>query len=633
MHGATEVYQRGASLLERAGLLADAVRAYALAEDFASVARLVQHRDAGPFGDRIDTLDLPADDAWLTLARARRLHCEGSLAEAVAAFRHAETLLNDADFQQRCRSGRAAAALWQPDGSRFAQRRRGADPAAAFSTDAEVLRAATRHVEAVDDESISSLVRGLALLLAGEVEAATETLARVPTESAGDRLAADLALTVTELPVRGADGLLGRLEEIVLRADLADHPWLARLARGCECVVLVTTEADAWRTDSCSGLIAECRRKGDEWGATLLSGALGMALSRRRPPEAEAWFARAAKGAEQLDAPVLQAWATAMQAVLTRHRSQEDDADLQARARRLGRQCGVASILDRAQHLLMPRPAVSGTSARPDRSRDEDPGSDPGVSAGVGPGWKAPGGPLVRLRCLGTFQIEHGGVPVDLTALRPLPHTLLMLLALHHGRDLHREVLIDLLWPGTSVEAAAHRLHAAASSVRRCLLEAGLGTQDPTESVLRRRGNAYHLEVPDASHDVVDFDRLHRRGIQAVARGVDEAALAALVSALDLYRGDLLPGAGPAEWVVQERERLRVAAATAAYAAGRLALRIRVVEEALQWAQRATTLDPLRDSAWALLAEVQTRMGDVTAAAATRAQHAAVSAEVGLQLS
>ena len=82
------------------------------------------------------------------------------------------------------------------------------------------------------------------------------------------------------------------------------------------------------------------------------------------------------------------------------------------------------------------------------------------------------------------------------------------------------------------------------------------------------------------------------------------------MAALELYRGDLLGEAGPAEWVVAERERLRVAAATAAYTAAQLSLRLRAPAEALPLARRATVLDPLRDSAWALLAEIQERMGD-----------------------
>jgi two-component SAPR family response regulator len=110
--------------------------------------------------------------------------------------------------------------------------------------------------------------------------------------------------------------------------------------------------------------------------------------------------------------------------------------------------------------------------------------------------------------------------------------------------------------------------------------------------------------------------------------GDAERALTAGLAALELYRGELLGEAGPAEWVVAERDRLRVAAAETAYAAGRLSLRLRPPPEALALARRATELDPLRDSAWGLLAEVQERMGDRGSAAATRREHALVTAQL-----
>jgi two-component SAPR family response regulator len=188
---------------------------------------------------------------------------------------------------------------------------------------------------------------------------------------------------------------------------------------------------------------------------------------------------------------------------------------------------------------------------------------------------------------------------------------------------MHREVLVDLLWPGTPLETAAHRLHAAASSVRRCLAGAGLG-----DDVLRRTGGSYRLHLEHVAVDVVEFESSLRDASRREARGDQRGALAADLKALELYRGDLLGEAGSAEWVVTERERLRVAAAGAAYSAAQLSLRWKTPRDAAPLARRATELDPLRDSAWALLAEVQERMGDLCSAAATRREQAVVVAEL-----
>jgi len=229
----------------------------------------------------------------------------------------------------------------------------------------------------------------------------------------------------------------------------------------------------------------------------------------------------------------------------------------------------------------------------------------------------------VVIQCLGRFEIEAAGRVVELPPLRPLPRALLLLLALHHSRDVHREVLIDQLWPGTSIDAAAHRLHAAASSVRRCLAGAGLG-----DDVVRRHGSAYSLTIDGATLDVAAFEALLRDASRRETAGDPQGALTAGMKALELYQGDLLDEAGPVEWVVADRDRLRVAAATAAYSAGQLCLSLRTPAEALPLARRAIELDALRDSAWLLLAEIQQRMGDLGSAAATRREQAVVAAQM-----
>lgn len=182
---------------------------------------------------------------------------------------------------------------------------------------------------------------------------------------------------------------------------------------------------------------------------------------------------------------------------------------------------------------------------------------------------------------------------------------------------------MDRLWPGVPVEAATHRLHAAASSVRKTLSVAGL-----TDALLSRQADAYRLVLGDATFDVSEFECAVQEAARSEARGNLHEAFTWNRRATELYAGDLLPGAGPSEWVVEERERLRVAAAAAAYAVASLALRLGQLAEALPPAHRAVELDPLRDSAWSLLVEVQTRMGDLSAAAATRRVHGRVVREL-----
>ena len=590
-HRATsELYARSATLLESEGLPREALRAYAMAEDFASVARVLQQSGAGLAMDpAVATLD-GRDDPWLALVRARQLQRAGSFEAAVEAFRDAEALLDDSDFRRRCREERAVSRVWLADATIPDQP--GPDVGSSRAV-AQAIRAATRRVPPTDRLPPQALAAGVAQLLAGEVGAAVRTLALVVPGSIPERLYADLARVVAEI-AHGADGNpVATLEEIILTAEVEEQPWLARVARGVQATVLMVTTGEPWRAESCASLVEECARATDSWGEVLLAGALGVAHTLQGERAALGWTDRAVRGARSLNAPVLAAWAEAVSACATRRLGEPDAEQRAQEARVLARAAGVVGTEPALQALLSPR--------------------EQALRTGTG----------TVIRCLGSFEIESAGTALLLPRLRPLPRALLLLLALNHGRDVHREVLIERLWPGTPVDVATHRLHAAASTVRRCLAEAGLGGD-----VVVRHGSAYSLQVEGAALDVADFEALVRDAARHEAAGAAEQALTAGRAALELYRGELLGEVGPAEWVVAERDRLRVAAAGAAYSAGRLSLRLRQPADALALGRRATELDPLRDSAWALLADVQERMGDRGSAAATRREHALVAAQL-----
>jgi len=76
----------------------------------------------------------------------------------------------------------------------------------------------------------------------------------------------------------------------------------------------------------------------------------------------------------------------------------------------------------------------------------------------------------VGITLLGGFAVTVGGMPVDPTEWRRRQAAALVkILALSPRRTLHREQLIDLLWPELTVEDAAPRLHKAAHYARRAL--------------------------------------------------------------------------------------------------------------------------------------------------------------------
>lgn len=136
----------------------------------------------------------------------------------------------------------------------------------------------------------------------------------------------------------------------------------------------------------------------------------------------------------------------------------------------------------------------------------------------------------VRVQLLGGFDVNVGGEQVPAAAWsRRHAARLVKLLALTELHRLHRERVMEALWPGRPPSAAAPRLHKAAHFARRALESAHQPDALPT------RGDLVLL-FPDAEVEV-DVEQFLRAGRRALAAGtVGDAA-----AALERYGGELLP--------------------------------------------------------------------------------------------
>jgi DNA-binding SARP family transcriptional activator len=259
-------------------------------------------------------------------------------------------------------------------------------------------------------------------------------------------------------------------------------------------------------------------------------------------------------------------------------------------------------------------PETSAAIASPDPSRLRR----PRVTAAP-----APAPPAVRLRCLGGFELSTDHLVVDSWQLRPRARSLLMMLALHHGHSVHREQLVEALWPAATLASGIRTLQVAVSSIRSCLASAGL----PDDS-LRRYGTAYALQLAGVHDQLAEFAE-HARAAERVSGATDpRLALDLRLAALELYTGDLLPEVGPAEWAVGERDRLRQLAAALGSGAADLAGSLGELELGMRAARRSLELVPFQDHAWMQLADLQERLGDPSAAQLTRREHRRVCAEL-----
>ena len=629
-------YARAAGLLLAAGEVPAAFRASARAEDWAAVEQLLRRHGAevvatplGPVEDLLP-VDLHSQDPWLVLARARRLVAQGALAEAVTTFKLARSVAEDSELAARCLEEARAAAVWLPEAT---GRSRGWPG---------LLRAATQqNPRLVLPEALAlpgasgRLTAGIVSLLAGDLDSAARLLEQATAHPEADSSVVAMAACTDSLigllngrPAAPEDPNPADLETVVLEAEVGGRSWLVRTARA-----LLNGRADPVGPDV----------DRDPWGralATLVDG-----LARRSP----AALGEAADGFAALGAPIPAQWAVCLREALPARNgggnsSTRTSADRQART--LGLREALGAIHGWAgSEPGPPAPADSGPLARLARPTGATgPAGPPGSVRAPAP--EAP--PALELRLLGGLEVTVGGRAIDLRVVRPRARSTLRLLALQAGDLVHREALAAELWPDLDQESALRGLQVAISSLRSLLDPAAAngGSGRSRTSLLIRIGQNYGLSLPPgARSDVRELESELAQARSARVDGDRARERAHLEAGLAHYRGDLLPEEGPAEWVLADRERLRLAAAGAAEALARsLADAGRTPEagengeggeapeaaEAIDAVRTCLRLDPYRDNAWRLLIELHTRAGNLAAAEAARLEHGEVLAELGL---
>jgi DNA-binding SARP family transcriptional activator len=231
-----------------------------------------------------------------------------------------------------------------------------------------------------------------------------------------------------------------------------------------------------------------------------------------------------------------------------------------------------------------------------------------------------------RVRTFGGFGLELDGRRVALDRVKPRARAVLRLLAVHGGNPVHREIICEALWPDADAATGGRSLHVAISALRGALADtAGPGAS----ALLVRDGDAYRLAVAADAVDIARFDRAIAEG--RAARGRGEVAASAFGLALEIHAGDLLPEDGPAEWVVDRRERYRTAAVEAARAVAEESLLADQLDEVVRACRRGLEIDRTYDPLWRLLIEARDRAGDAGAASRERREYEGMLAGLGIE--
>ena len=246
----------------------------------------------------------------------------------------------------------------------------------------------------------------------------------------------------------------------------------------------------------------------------------------------------------------------------------------------------------------------------------------------------------VRVGVLGAAEAYLGDEPVDLGTRKQ--RALVAALAMHHGRPVSVDTLVDLLWADGAPPGVTGTLQAYVAGLRRALEPDRVARAASTVLVTVAPG--YALRVGDDDLDAARFDRAvsraHRRMGQVTrlheTRGLTVDELSAVVADLDAalgeWRGTPYLELEDAPDAVAERARLEelrmVALEDRAVAALELGHHGTVAAEL----EALTAAHPLRERLWGLRALALTRSGrQAEALDALREVREVLADELGLE--
>jgi DNA-binding SARP family transcriptional activator len=435
-----------------------------------------------------------------------------------------------------------------------------------------------------------------------------------PTVAAAAHLGSAVAMLLSGDDVKGA-------VEADLAAEEAERiglPWLARTGRAA---LALSGREDGRDEAATARAVAE--REGDAWGYGLASLLGGWGSLQAATPN-EGALEEAVLEFRRLGATVLEAWARGAHALQLARAGAAAARDEAAQAELTARSAGVRAALGCTYLALAELQGRDGAEYRAlaaslaEESALALPGPAGAVDANVEP--------PVEVRCFGGFGMFVDGVSLELTRAKPRTRQLLRLLAINAGRSVHREVLMAALWPEADRDTSTRNLHVAVSSLRRAL-EPGVARGEP--SMIVRDGDAYRLNLPSGSRvDLVEFDEALTEA-RAMRRRPEKAA-AAYTRALDIYGGDLLPEDGPAEWVVNERDRRRDEFTESASAVAVAHIDRGDPVAAALACERGLHADQYNDTLWRLCASAYEQAGDAAAAARARQKYERILNDLGV---
>jgi DNA-binding SARP family transcriptional activator len=209
---------------------------------------------------------------------------------------------------------------------------------------------------------------------------------------------------------------------------------------------------------------------------------------------------------------------------------------------------------------------------------------------------------ILDIQLFGRFVVRVDGQPVAESQWeRRSAKSLVKVLALAPALTLHRDQVIDLLWPELDIAAAQNSLNKAIHAARRAL-EPGLARGAQSRFILTPRGQVVLHAPGEVRVDVCQFE-------QAATQAMRERNATAAREALDLYGGSLLIDDLYEAWTIARRDLTRRLFRNTAIGAAQLLAQAGDAAQGIEIAQRLVLDDLADESAHQLLMELYAAAG------------------------
>ncbi len=219
--------------------------------------------------------------------------------------------------------------------------------------------------------------------------------------------------------------------------------------------------------------------------------------------------------------------------------------------------------------------------------------------------------PIVEIRTFGTLHVVRDGVAVTESDWHTRQaRQLLKILITERPRPVSTDRLIEILWPTSTPGAAATTLRSAINALRN-VVEPDRRNRAPSRYIITQAPGYAFSHHEDIWLDVDVFER----ELDQARRTVDiDTRRRLLDDVVLLYKDDYLISDPYADWVQNERERLRERYFNALLELSEIQATVGDFAEAISACRRILARDEVRENAYQLLMRYQAESGDSASA-------------------